>query len=111
MKPQIFIVDDNEMMREFLASYFQMEYDVKSFGSAEDVLRALNPEKKPDLLLADYSMEGLDGLELLQNLKASAYYSDIPVVFVSGCASRNASWHMLVVSSRYPCAMLISARI
>jgi CheY-like chemotaxis protein len=84
MKPQIFIVDDNEMMREFLSSYFGQEYDVTSFDSAEDVLSSLTPGFKPDLIIADYSMEGLDGLALLRNLKTSGYYQDIPVVFVSG---------------------------
>ena len=84
MKPQIFIVDDNEMMREFLSSYLDAEYDVTSFSSAEEVLSTLTPEFQPDLLIADYSMDGLDGLELLKNLKTSGYYHEIPVLFVSG---------------------------
>lgn len=84
MKPQIFVVDDNEMMREFLSSYLGMEYEVISFSNAEDVLSTLTPVNQPDLILADYSMEGLDGLALLQNLKSSGYYSQIPVLFVSG---------------------------
>lgn len=84
MKPQIFIVDDNEMMREFLSSYLGVEYDVTSFDSAEEVLKTLTPGFQPDLLIADYSMDGLDGLELLQNLKTSGYYNEIPVLFVSG---------------------------
>ena len=84
MKPQIFIVDDNEMMREFLSSYFGKEYGVTSFGSAEEVLGTLTPGFKPDLIIADYSMEGLDGLSLLRNLKTSGYYQEIPMIFVSG---------------------------
>ena len=84
MKPQIFIVDDNEMMREFLSSYLDAEYDVTSFSSAEEVLSTLTPGFQPDLLIADYSMDGLDGLELLKNLKTSGYYHEIPVLFVSG---------------------------
>jgi CheY-like chemotaxis protein len=84
MKPQIFIVDDNEMMREFLSSYLDAEYDVTSFSSAEEVLSTLTPGFQPDLLIADYSMDGLDGLELLKNLKTSGYYHKIPVLFVSG---------------------------
>lgn len=84
MKPQVFIVDDNEMMREFLTSYLGTEYSVTSFDSAEEVLKVLTPGFQPDLIIADYSMEGLDGLELLKNLKTSGYYQGIPVLFVSG---------------------------
>lgn len=84
MRPQIFIVDDNEMMREFLSSYFGKEYEVTSFETAEGVLNSLTPGFQPDLIIADYSMQGLDGLALLRNLKASSYYNEIPVLFVSG---------------------------
>ena len=84
MKPSIYIVDDNEMMREFLASYLETEYQISTFGSAEALLAELKPGYLPDLILADYSLEGLDGLNMLNNLKTSGYFQDIPVVFVSG---------------------------
>lgn len=84
MKKRLYIVDDNLMMREFLKNFFSKDYEVTTFDSAESALYAIDPSKKPDMLLLDYEMEGLSGFDLLRNLKTSGFYQDIPVMFLSG---------------------------
>jgi len=83
MRPFIFIIDDNEMMREFLTNYFISEYRVMTFESAEQAMAYMRPDRFPDLILVDYKMEGMDGFSLLKNLKTSEYYKEIPVIFLS----------------------------
>ena len=70
MKTRIVIVDDHPIMRKGLASTLETEpgYDVvKQFEKAEEVLsemEALNP----DLIVADVSLPGMNGIELVKNV-------------------------------------------
>lgn len=80
----IYIVDDNKMMREFLRSFFKKEYNVEVFASGEEALAHMSPTNIPDMLLLDYGLEGISGSDTLKTLKASGYYKDIPVMFLSG---------------------------
>ncbi len=80
----IYIVDDNLMMREFLKTYFMKEYDVKVFSSGEEALTFMKPNRVPDLLMLDYELEGMSGSDTMKSLKASGFYKDIPVIFLSG---------------------------
>jgi DNA-binding response OmpR family regulator len=84
MKPTIFIVEDNLMMREFLRNFFAEDYQVKVFEQASQALFEITTQKKPDLLLLDYEMEGLNGFELLRKIKQSGLHQNIPVMFLSG---------------------------
>lgn len=80
----IYIVDDNEMMRAFLHSYFEKNYEIVCCESGEEALATMRNEKTPDLMLLDYQLEGISGYETLRNLKSSGFYKHIPVVFLSG---------------------------
>ena len=66
----IMVVDDENAMRESLAGWLSKEgYRTLTAGSGPAAL-ALQAEKACDLLLVDIKMQGMDGLELLQRLKA-----------------------------------------
>jgi CheY-like chemotaxis protein len=84
MKPILLIVDDNLMMREFLRNYFSNKYLVKICENAEQAIAAIRFDQRPDLLLVDYEMAGMNGFELLKTLKTSGFYKDIPILFLSG---------------------------
>lgn len=71
-KKRIFIVDDHPMMRQGLAQLIGAEPDLVVCGEAEDAGRALDAvgALKPDLVLADISLPGKNGLELIKDLQA-----------------------------------------
>jgi DNA-binding NarL/FixJ family response regulator len=71
-KKRIFIVDDHPMMRQGLAQLIGAEPDLMVCGEAEDAGRALDAvgTLKPDLVLADISLPGKNGLELIKDLQA-----------------------------------------
>ena len=77
-KQFILIAEDEDVARETLAE----EFADRGFGvlQASDGLEALKlaREKKPDLLLTDLKMPGLDGLELVEKLAA-----DVPVILMT----------------------------
>lgn len=51
--------------------------------NAKQALDMIGADCKPDLILTDISMPGMDGYELCKTLKANKKTSDIPIVFIS----------------------------
>jgi len=70
-KKSIIIVDDHPIMRKGLASTLETEpgFEVThQFEKAEDYLEVIE-ELKPDLLVVDLSLPGMNGIELVKNVK------------------------------------------
>lgn len=70
MKKKIYIVDDNPEMREVLAMFIEEEEDLEVCGSAataSEALRSLR-DLDPDLVIADLSLPGIDGIEFIERL-------------------------------------------
>jgi DNA-binding NarL/FixJ family response regulator len=83
-KPKrIFIVDDHPMMRQGLGQLIGAESDLTICGEAENAERALDAinSSKPDLVLADISLPGKNGLELIKDFQA--LQPGLPVLVIS----------------------------
>lgn len=77
----IIIVDDDPFyssLLEQLSAPFS-NFPITLISNGADCIKALSLE--PDLILLDYSMEGMNGIEVLRHIKRN--YPDIEVVFVS----------------------------
>ena len=70
-KARILLVDDHPIVRQGLAEMIDQEPDLMVCGTAEDVHKALDAVEKykPDLVIADISLKGSNGIELLKNIK------------------------------------------
>jgi DNA-binding NarL/FixJ family response regulator len=82
-KRRIFIVDDHPMMRQGLAQLIGAESDLIICGEADNAERALESigALKPDLVLADISLPGKNGLELIKDFRA--FWPGLPVLVIS----------------------------
>jgi DNA-binding NarL/FixJ family response regulator len=82
-KTSILIVDDHPMMRQGLAQLINNEPDLSVGGEAETVEQALAALSRtaPDLVLADISLGGRSGLELIKDVQALR--PDLPVLIIS----------------------------
>ena len=68
---KVAIVDDNAEIREHLAQFLAEERSVRVIGQAENGLDAINliRDEKPDLVLLDIIMPGMDGFGVLQHIQ------------------------------------------
>ncbi len=75
MKIKCVIVDDEELARQLLAEYLG-EYDnieiVADCGSGRDAIRKID-ELKADLVFLDVQMPGIDGFDVLENIKSDPF--------------------------------------
>jgi CheY-like chemotaxis protein len=89
--PLILVVDDYQDAREMYAEYLQFSgfrvAEAKNGNEAVEQAFAL----KPDLILMDLSLPGMDGWEATRRLKADATTSHIPIVALTGHALAGAS--------------------
>ena len=83
VKSRIFIVDDHAMFREGLRYLIDREPDFTVCGDTADADEALRniEELKPDLVIADISLTGTTGIDLIKAIKSK--YEDLPVLVVS----------------------------
>jgi diguanylate cyclase (GGDEF)-like protein len=81
--PRILSIDDSELMHRLLRARLQLEQiEICCATTGEEGLR-MALELKPDVILLDIELEGIDGFEVLQRLKEDARTRDIAVIFIS----------------------------
>ena len=89
--PLILVVDDYQDAREMYAEYLQFSgfrvAEARNGNEAVDQAFAL----KPDLILMDLSLPGMDGWEATKRLKADESTKHIPIVALTGHALAGAS--------------------
>ena len=85
LRPYIVCADDNADMRAYLSRLLSPHYEVETVGDGHAALRAVQ-RRIPDLVITDVMMPGVDGLDLLQRLRADSRTSLVPVVVLSARA-------------------------
>ena len=74
------VADDEARIRDIVRGYLEAEgFDVLSAGDGEEALR-LARERKPDVVVLDVMMPGLDGVEVLRRLRSE---SDVYVIMLT----------------------------
>ena len=82
MKPRILVIDDEAAIRDSLRMILEYEgYGFTGAASGQDGI-ALVQRDRPDLVLLDIKMPGMDGMDVLRRLRALD--DGLPVVMISG---------------------------
>ena len=79
-KQKILIVDDDENIAELISLYLTKEcYETKIVGDGEEALKVF-PVFKPNLILLDLMLPGMDGYQVCRELRSS---SQVPIIMLS----------------------------
>ncbi len=84
-RPRVVLADDNADMRDYVRRLLADRYVVEVVVDGEEALAAIRA-KRPDLVLTDVMMPRLDGLGLLQTIRADPELRDLPVILLSARA-------------------------
>jgi class 3 adenylate cyclase/FixJ family two-component response regulator len=82
-KPKVLIVDDTPENIQILMGTLKDQYAIVAAINGEKALKMAVAEPKPDLILLDIMMPGMDGFEVCGRLKSDTGTRDIPVIFLS----------------------------
>ena len=81
--PTVLIVDDTPANTEILAQALRHDYTILIASNGPDALSLLQATDKPDLILLDVMMPGMDGYEVCRRIKQDPVTWHIPVIFIT----------------------------
>ena len=79
----ILIVDDTPTNIGIISSVLKNSFRTKVATNGEKALVLASADDRPDLILLDITMPGMDGYEVCRRLKANPATSSIPVIFLT----------------------------
>lgn len=69
------VVDDDRVVTTYLSHLLRTEYEVLSFNDPEEFLRHCEEAKGCDVVITDYDMPSMSGVEMLRRVSAKANVS------------------------------------
>ncbi len=84
MKKRMLIVDDEPSIRLILEHYFSLSYRVVAKGNGKEAIMWLEEGNEVDVIIADYDMPLMNGLDFIRQIRAHALYHRVPLVILSG---------------------------
>jgi CheY-like chemotaxis protein len=85
-KPKLLVVDDDEAVLEFMRAKLGARYAIVGTTDPQQVL-GLARRERPQLILCDIEMPGMDGGDLSAAFFAEDDVRDIPLLFLTGLVS------------------------
>lgn len=81
---KILVIEDDSPLCWLLEKILGTNYEVIIMNNGFEAWCWLSEGNYPDLIISDIKMPSLDGVELLENLRNSGLFKDIPVIILSG---------------------------
>lgn len=86
---KILLIEDDKFLRELIIQKLGREgYDVVEAPEGESGLVKMK-EEKPDLILLDLILPGIDGFEVLSRMKKDAELASTPVIILSNLGQKD----------------------
>lgn len=86
MKKKIVIVDDFEESCQLMVDILSVEFDCVYTCQSEKAIDLIQSEN-PDIILMDYKMPHITGIELCKIIKNMSSLQDTPIIFISGAVT------------------------
>ncbi len=84
-RPCIAVVEDNADNRLLVRALLQPMYDIAEYENGTEALAGIS-QNRPDLVLLDISLPGMDGYAVLSAIRANPALSDLPVIALTAHA-------------------------
>ncbi len=89
MAKKILIIEDDKFLRELIGQKLLREsYNISEAADGEAGVKSIGKEK-PDLVLLDLILPGIDGFEVLAKMKINPILSEIPVIVLSNLGQKD----------------------
>jgi len=78
------VVDDSRAIRRIIGDMLRkLDYEVHEAGHGIEALQRLSEIEMPDVLLVDWNMPEMNGLDLIKAVRANPKYSNLPIMMVT----------------------------
>ncbi len=82
VRPRVLVVEDNPDMRQYLVRVLARDYEVHAVADGSAALVSV-PTVRPDLVVSDVLMPGVDGLALVRALRSAPDTRSIPAILIT----------------------------
>jgi two-component system, chemotaxis family, chemotaxis protein CheY len=80
----VLVIEDDVSLCWLLEKIIGRDYKVKALKNGFEAWYWLMEGNQADLIISDIKMPGMDGLELLENIRLSGLFNSIPFIILSG---------------------------
>jgi two-component system phosphate regulon response regulator PhoB len=88
-KPSLLLVEDDRALADLLIWHFEREgYDIVRTADGEEAL-VLAQERTPDLVILDWMIEGVTGIEVCRRLRRRASTASVPIIMLTARGEEN----------------------
>ena len=100
---RVLLIEDDTVLANLLFTQFQhQDIECVIVNSGEDALQILKTDHNFNTILLDISLPGIDGFEVLSNIKKESALAAIPVVIVSNFSTeKDMAWGKQLGAARF----------
>ena len=80
---RILIVDDTPSNVTIIGNFIKSDFAIRVATSGPEALKIILSDWRPDLVLLDIAMPGMDGIEVCKKIRREPNVKEIPVIFVT----------------------------
>jgi two-component system, chemotaxis family, chemotaxis protein CheY len=84
MKHKILVIEDDEPLCFLLGRILKEKFEVSIHSEPLSAMNWLSRGNLPNLILCDFDLPGINGLDFIKNMKRSGSYNQIPLIMLSG---------------------------
>lgn len=107
-KPTVLLIDDCGTERDLYELALEHDFHILTASRGSEGA-SLAQRRRPDAIVLDVLMPGMDGWETCTLIKSDSITADIPVILLTGADDRDLSQHAMAVGAtallRKPCAL------
>jgi DNA-binding response OmpR family regulator len=81
---KILVVEDDPFINVIIKKILSAEYEIEIANTVLKALSYLQKGNIPNLIISDFNMPSMSGLDLIVQLQASDFFKPIPIIILSG---------------------------